>query len=138
MKKYVLDANVLLTYLEDRPGAEAIERLFLDRTRGSVALMMSAVNWGEAFYIQRRKADLEQVKRSLAPLRAAIEIVPTTVEAAENAGEIKSVFKMGYADSFAAELAIVANATLVTSDPVFKKLGRNLELRMIPSPRRSH
>ncbi len=133
MKTYVLDTNVLLTYVQNRTGAEAVDKIFSDRTRGSVALMMSAVNWGEAFYILRRHADLEHVKRSLAPLRAAIEILSVSTEAAENAAELKSVFKLGYADAFAAELAIDSNATLVSSDPVFKKLGKNLDLRLLPS-----
>jgi predicted nucleic acid-binding protein len=40
------------------------------------------------------------------------------------AGELKAVHKIPYVDCIAAALAVVSQATLVTSDQDFDKLGR--------------
>jgi predicted nucleic acid-binding protein len=42
---------------------------------------------------------------------------------AVQAADLKSTYRMYYADSFAAALAIEHKATLVTSDSDFRKLG---------------
>ena len=98
-------------------------------------MLMSSINWGEVFCVLRRHEPLEQVKSALAPLRRAIQVIPANAETAEHAAELKAAFKLGYADAFAAELALVTSSTLVTSDRVFKKLGKNINLRLLPSAR---
>ena len=41
-------------------------------------------------------------------------------------------YKLGLADCFAAELAIRTGATLVTADPEFAKLGKQLKVLALP------
>jgi predicted nucleic acid-binding protein len=43
------------------------------------------------------------------------------------AAEIKHKYKLGYADSFAAMLALTLKATLVSADPSFEKLGKTVK-----------
>jgi len=59
--------------------------------------------------------------QALMPL--AIEVLDATPQRAGKAAEVKSQFKLYYADSFAAALAIEHRATLVTSDNDFRRLG---------------
>lgn len=65
-RRYVLDANALIALFEARPVAsKKVERLLIEALRHDVPLLMSAVNWGEVFYIEWRRhgeAGLEQPK----------------------------------------------------------------------------
>ena len=46
----VLDASAVMTFFDDRPGAEKVERLFTEAVQGKRELFMSVVNWGEVYY----------------------------------------------------------------------------------------
>jgi predicted nucleic acid-binding protein len=41
-------------------------------------------------------------------------------------------YKLGFADCFAAELCIRTGATLVTADPDFERLGKQLRILALP------
>ncbi len=45
---------------------------------------------------------------------------------------LKQRYNLGYADAFAAELAIERGAWLVTADPEFSKLGKALSIFSLP------
>jgi predicted nucleic acid-binding protein len=49
-----------------------------------------------------------------------------------DAGILRIRYKLGLADCFAAELAMRKGATLVTADPDFAKLGKQLKLLALP------
>jgi hypothetical protein len=51
-----------------------------------------------------------------------------TIEAAS----LKHQYKLGYADSFAASLALSSKATLVSADPSFEKVGKALKWMRLP------
>ena len=57
-----------------------------------------------------------------------VRLEPAGKQEAYEAAALKSVYKLPYADSFAAALALREHATLVTSDPHFEKLGRQLSI----------
>ncbi|OLB21785.1 MAG: hypothetical protein AUH15_08295 [Acidobacteriales bacterium 13_2_20CM_55_8] len=48
------------------------------------------------------------------------------------AGALKQKHSLGYADAFAAELAIDRGAWLVTADPEFEKVGKALSVYSLP------
>jgi predicted nucleic acid-binding protein len=60
------------------------------------------------------------------------ESVEITEEQADAAAALKFIYKLGYADCFAAELAMRTGATLVTADPEFAKLGKQLKVLALP------
>jgi predicted nucleic acid-binding protein len=51
---------------------------------------------------------------------------------AELAATLKHKYQIRYADSFAAALALTHKARLVTSDPEFDKLGRQMKIPRLP------
>jgi predicted nucleic acid-binding protein len=53
-------------------------------------------------------------------------------ERASRAGALKQKHSLGYADAFAAELAIDRGAWLVTADPEFEKVGKALSVYSLP------
>jgi ribonuclease VapC len=130
-KTYVLDANALLNLLVNGPGAERVERLVRD-ARPATPLLVSAVNWGEVFYISWQRHGEESARQTLADLlQLPIRIVPVDIPQVLKAGELKAVHKIPYADSLAAALAALNQATLVTSDRDFEKLGRHFPVLWI-------
>lgn len=132
MKSYVLDANALLLYLEGRPAAAAVRKLFEQAEAGRADLAMSVMNWGEVFYILRKTRDREAARNLLSPFRRSLRLFLADRECAERAAELKARHKLGYADAIAADLAITLKGTLVSADPEFEKLGSHLSLRILP------
>ena len=130
-KTYVLDASALLHLLTNRAGAERVERLFKE-ARPATPLLVSVVNWGEVFYISWQRHGEESARQTLADLlQLPIRVVPVDVPQVLQAGELKTVHKIPYADCFAAALATLNQGTLVTSDRDFEKLGRHFPVLWI-------
>jgi predicted nucleic acid-binding protein len=131
---YVLDANALIGLVEDRPvTAMRVRRLLEEAFRADVQLLLSAVNWGEVFYIAWRQHGEIKAREVEANLRRfPIIVVPADLERATRAAALKQKHNLGYADAFAAELAIERGAWLVTADPEFSKLGKTLSVYALP------
>ncbi|MFZ0481104.1 MAG: type II toxin-antitoxin system VapC family toxin [Terriglobales bacterium] len=133
-RRYVLDANALSGFFEDREvTAGRVERLFDEAIRQDLPLLMSAVNWGEVFYVAWRhhgEAIAQQTEARLQEL--PIAVIAADHERATRAGALKQKHALGYADAFAAELAIERGAWLVTADPEFQKVGKALSVYSLP------
>jgi predicted nucleic acid-binding protein len=134
MRRYVIDANALTGFFEDRKGmAEKMDHLFDEALRLDAPLLMSAVNWGEVFYIAWRRHGESVARATEASLQdLPIAIIAADKERASRAGAIKEKHALGYADAFAAELAIERGAWLVTADPEFAKVGKGLLVYSLP------
>lgn len=132
MKTYVLDTNAVMRYLQQGPGFERVRELFKMVLRGDAHLSMSVINWGEVLYVLGRRAGLEQASDALKSLSGCIELASVTEERARSAATLKLRFKLGYADCFAAALALETGARLVTADPEFARLGKQLKILALP------
>lgn len=133
-RRYVLDANALTGFFEDRRNiAEKVRHLLEGALLYDEPLLMSAINWGEVFYIAwRRHGDV--IARDL---EAKLQELPVAVvsvdrERASRAGALKEKHRLGYADAFAAELAMERGAWLVTADPEFSRVGKGLSVYSLP------
>jgi len=133
-RRYVLDANALIGLFEDYEGAaDKVEHLLNQASRQDLPLLMSAVNWGEVFYIEwrvRGEAKARQAEASL--LEMPIAVIAADQHRATRAAALKHKHSLGYADAFAAELTIEQGAWLVTADPEFQKIGEGLNLYLLP------
>lgn len=132
MKEYVLDANALVRLFRNLDGAAKIEELLIQADKKQALLCISAVNLAEVLSIFARYSTLEEAHKALRKIQSQVEFVPVDTEQALNAGELKSCYKLGLADCFAAELAMRTGATLVTADPEFAKLGKRLKVLALP------
>jgi predicted nucleic acid-binding protein len=124
MKTYVLDASALFAFLRKQPGALRVNELLKEATHGRARVLMSAVNYGEVYGLILRANGPERALTALnviGPL--PIEVLDATAQRACQASEVKTKYKLYYADSFAAALAIEHKASLVTSDSDFRRLG---------------
>lgn len=134
MRRYVLDANALIAFFEGRRGrAQKIRHLLSEAVRQDVPLLMSAVNWGEVFYIAwRLHGEAQALEAEVRLQEMPIAIISVDRERASRAGALKQKHSLGYADAFAAELAIERGAWLVTADPEFAKVGKALSVYSLP------
>jgi len=133
-RRYVLDANALIGYFEDRKvTADKVEALLGEAARHDLPLLISAVTWGEVFYIEwryRGEARAREAEANLPDL--PITVIAADQERATRAGGLKQKHSLGYADSFAAELTIEQGAWLVTADPEFQRVGKSLPVYWLP------
>lgn len=134
MRRYVLDANALISFVENRPvAADRVRRLLGEASLNDDPLLMSAVNWGEVFYIAWKlhgESGAMEVEANL--LEMPIAIIAADQPRASRAGALKQQHGLGYADAFAAELAIEQRAWLVTADEEFLKMGKVISVYQLP------
>ena len=129
MKRTVLDASALMTFFEDRPGADKVEYLIRLGLEGKRQLLMSVVNWGEVYYSTWRAKGpgvARKIVNHIAQL--PLEIVDADLELTRSAAELRAEHKLPYCDCFAASLAVNRNASLATSDKDFAHVEKKLEI----------
>ena len=132
MPAKVLDSFALVAYFRDDPGAEAVEALLVAASKKDTPLHMTEVNYAEAKYIILRKDGApawEEATKVLVGL--PIEFHPATRALADTAADFKARFTMSLADAFAAALAKEKKAELVTGDPEFKPLEKELRIQWL-------
>jgi predicted nucleic acid-binding protein len=131
MATMVLDAHALMVLFNDEPGADEVEKILLKAESGTPQLLMSVINWGEIYYSILRGASQEIADakaHEIAGMR--IELVPVDTDDFQlirQAARFKATRKMSYADCFAAALAKLTNAELVTGDREFKVVEAELK-----------
>jgi len=127
-----LDSHALLKLLRDEPGAEMVSQLLEKATQCDQTVHMTEVNYAEVQYIIRRKdgdATWSAIARELEA--APIEFHPATRPLADLAAGFKARFRLSLADAFAAALAKDMKAELVTGDPEFKALEKEIKIRWL-------
>jgi len=128
VKTYVLDASALMTFFEDRPGADKVEELLARAAETRRPLVMSAVNWGEVYYsIWRARGEKAAHAKLQQIAQLPIQVVDVDLELAKLAATLKAQHNLPYADCFAAALAQARKATLVTSDKDFESVAPALK-----------
>ncbi len=132
-KTYVLDASAVLNLLTGEPGADRVEQLLREADRLRTPLLVSVANWGEVFYLSWQRYGEQSAREALGDLsRLPLRVVPVDLTQALKAGELKALHKIPYVDCLAAALAVLQQATLVTSDRDFENLGRHFPILWIP------
>jgi predicted nucleic acid-binding protein len=114
MRTTVLDASALLTMFFGEEGMEEMRTLFHKASTADKPLLISAINWAEV---------LNRVTRweGAAGLGAAKEL-------AASGAAYKAADRLGLADAFAAALAKIRKADLVTADREFKSVDGEIKI----------
>lgn len=130
----VLDSFALIAFFRGEPGAAPVKELLHRAVLADKPLLMTEVNYAEVKYTILRKdgvADWEHAASVLESL--PIEFHSTTRAMADTAADFKSRFKLSLADAFAAALAQENKADLVTGDPEFKALTKEIKIDWLKS-----
>ena len=129
MSTKVLDSWALMALFNNEPAADAVEKVLEQATADRHKLFMSVVNWGEIYYSVMRGASPEMAELKAREIAAMpIEIVAADLHQTHQAAIYKATHKMSYADCFAAALAKIKNAELLTGDPEFKALDKEIKV----------
>ena len=126
---FALDAHALTAYFEKEPGYEKVQELLTEAASSGRPLLLSAVNWGEVFYVTYRehgKPAADQIARLIDEF--PMEVVAVDIPIAHQAAIYKATHKMSYADCLAAALAKSRKATLVTGDRDFKQVEGEIKV----------
>src|SRR5271170_5035518 len=121
MAAKVLDSWAVLAFFKGEAAANDVETLINKAAAEKARLFLCVVNWGEVYYGMWRaggKIAADDVAADLS--RMPIELVDADMHLAKQAAVYKATNKMSYADAFAAALAKIKNAELVTGDAEFK------------------
>lgn len=130
----VLDSFALLAYFRDEPGAEAMEALLVSAGKKDIPLHMSDVNYAEVKYTIVKKNGAAAWTEAAKILQGLpIDFHSTTRALADTAADFKARFKLSLADAFAAALAKEQKAELVTGDPEFKALEKEVKVAWLKS-----
>lgn len=128
----VLDSFSLIAFLEGEEGTEKMVEIFRAARDSGRDLLLSVVNWGEVYYIILREAGREQAEQAAHIISTLpIQVVPVDLELTKAAAEFKANKKMSYADCFAAALAKMRKAELVTGDGDFKAVEGEIKILWI-------
>jgi PIN domain nuclease of toxin-antitoxin system len=134
MTTYVLDSSAALRYVDDGAGAERVEEIISACAGLKAELSISAVQWGEIAGKLRNRfgpSDEKRILSNLLPSEA--KIVPVSADRAVHAADLKADRNIGYADSFAVDLAMDSpHHILVTADYGFKAVDDLARIEFLP------
>lgn len=115
---YVLDASALLALLFGEPGAERVEVLLHTAS-------ISAANWSEVVAkLIDKGLPADEAVHDLSELD--VVVVPVSREHAELAGTLRATTRsagLSLGDRLSLALAVQMNATVLTSDRAWDRLG---------------
>ncbi len=126
----MLDSFALLTYLKKEKSYEKVKALL---SSDDTILLINDINLGETFYILARERGIEQAEYFINVIFPNLPLthIANTLDDVLEAAKIKSQYPISYADCFAAATAVRENASIVTGDPEFKKLGKKFKIEWI-------
>lgn len=133
----IFDAFAVLCWMQGEPGAAYVEHLMAEAEKGSIEIMISAINVGEVYYRLLKSGQAEaaasfqaDVKNKVFPWR----VVPASNRRIWLAATLKGRYSISYADAFAIALGVEFGGELVTRDPEILRIAAAAELALDPLP----
>ena len=128
----VLDSHALLAYFRGEESARRVRDLLDKAASADRPLQMTDVNYAEVKYILLKKDGVAAWQQAGEILKSLpIDFHSTTRVLADTAADFKARFKISLADAFAAALAKEKKAELVTGDPGFKPLEKEIKINWL-------
>ena len=132
--KLVLDSFALVSLFHKEPGWEKVRASLYEQQRAGTKAYLNWVNWGEFYYIVKRKVGATKAVEALHLLeQLPIELVPVDLQLVREAAEIKSEHAVSYADAFCIATARRLSGTVLTSDPEFHAVEHLITVRWLTS-----
>lgn len=124
----VVDTWAALALLRREGAADATMRRYLRRAEsGNVRLLMNVVNLGELYYRLVQLAGQSAGDERLRVFRMLpIEIVAVREPLALEAGRVKAMHRLSFADAFAVATAREQRGAVLTGDPEILALPRDV------------
>jgi predicted nucleic acid-binding protein len=117
----VLDSFALVSFFHKELGWEKMQKVFYELSSSRQKALLSLINWGEFYYIIKRKVGKRKAEEALALLeQLPVTILSVDEKLVKEAAEIKSDYAVSYADAFCIATAQRSNGQIFTNDPEFK------------------
>jgi ribonuclease VapC len=124
-----MDSWSVIAYLEDERSAEKIAEIIGGAHESGVPLLMTGINAGEVWYTIARESSEEDADQSIKDIAdLGVTILDADWNLTLEAARFKAKGRIAYADCFAAALARQRGFPLVTGDPEFKRLERDVSI----------
>ena len=136
MANRVLDSWALIAFFEDEPAADEVEEILAQGSREKHRLFLTSINWAEVYYSTMREVSkdvAEEHAQVIANLPIEIVGIGDDLKLARQAAIYKATYRLSLADAFAAALAKEKKAELVTGDPEFKALEKEIKIHWLPT-----
>ena len=138
-RRACLDAFAWLAWLQDEPGAAAVQRWLDAADAARAERVTSVINLGEAYYrlvrVERRD-QAESLWRMALRGTLPVSVKDATRRRVRRAAELKSKHAIAYADAFAVATAVEFSAMLLTGDPEIERLEGEQDLKVEWLPRK--
>ena len=134
-----LDAFAWLAWLQDEPGAAAVQHWLDEADAGRAECITSVINLGEAYYrLVRvgRSDEAEALWRMALRGTLPVSVKDATRRRVRRAADLKSKRAIAYADAFAIATAVEFSATLLTGDPEIEPFEGEQTLKVEWLPKR--
>ena len=128
----VFDSWALMAFLENEPSADRVDQLIAEAQESDSKLLITTVNLGEIWYsTARARSETVADEKMIEISSLGFETVDADWELTRRAAAFKAKYRLAYADCFAAALAKLRKLPLVTGDPEFKQLKKEVEIHWI-------
>jgi len=98
-----------------------MQKTFYELSSSGNNALLSVINWGEFYYIIKRKVGKRKAEEALILLeQLPVTILSVDEKLVKEAAEIKSDYAVSYADAFCIATAQRSNGQIFTNDPEFK------------------
>ena len=132
MSAIVLDSHALLAFFRGESSALAVKDMLHKAALRDRPLQMTEVNYAEVKYtLSKKDGSSKWLEAKLVLEGLPIEFHPATRELADLAADFKTRHRLSLADAFAAALAKEKKAELVTGDPEFKSLEKEIKIHWL-------
>ena len=118
---YVLDSFALVSLFHKESGWERVRQVLAELSSSSDKALLCVINWGEFYYIVRRRVGRRKADEALALLeQLPISIFSVDDRLVLEAAEIKSDYPVSYADAFCIATAQRTGGRVLTNDLEFE------------------
>ena len=125
----VFDSWLIMALFDDEPAAGIVRSLIADARASHTEMWITTVNLGEIWYSLARRHSFSEADQSIKEvhdLGFAVEDIDW--DFTRRAAQFKAKYPISYADCFAAALAKQRHAELVTGDPEFRRLEKEIRI----------
>lgn len=131
-EKLVLDSFALVSLFHREPGWQVVQKALYDQDKSRTRAVLNWINWGEFYYIVRRRVGAAKTTDTLRLLeQLPIDLFPVDQPLVRAAAEIKSEHALSYADAFCIATARRLDATVLTNDPEFESVENLIKIRWL-------
>lgn len=128
----VLDSFALVSLFHRESGWERVQAALYDQDKAQTRALLSWINWGEFYYIVKRRAGTAKAAEALRLLeQLPIELYPVDHPLVRAAAEVKSDYAVSYADAFCIATAQRVHGTVLTNDSEFRAVEHLIRVRWL-------